>query len=218
MTAKKKKKKFRPPVSLTCRVAWLLAKTIRLTCRIRKKGCFDVLDNDENFIVVCWHNRILLTGLFVANWFREPGICGIVSQSGDGDFAAEYGRLCGGDVVRGSSSKGGFRALLKLKKKLEEGVHVFITPDGPRGPMYHVHPGAVVLAAKTGRRILPICTNTASPYQLGSWDKTQIPRFFSSGEFIIGEPLTILPRDAQDDAKTGCEKVRKALLEITNDG
>ena len=52
--------------------------------------------------------------------------------------------------VRGSSSRGGARALLQSRRVLEKGLTVAFTTDGPRGPALVAKPGPITLARSSG--------------------------------------------------------------------
>ncbi|MBR4124917.1 MAG: hypothetical protein IKR13_01820, partial [Victivallales bacterium] len=95
-----------------------------------------------------------------------------------------------------------------------EGFCPLLTVDGPRGPRYTVHPGAVALARDGQAPLVPVLFNAKHYWQLKSWDKMQIPWPFTRMTMIIGKPLD-LPLDLPTE--DGCEQLRQALLELTVD-
>jgi lysophospholipid acyltransferase (LPLAT)-like uncharacterized protein len=76
---------------------------------------------------------------------------------------------------------------------------VAFTLDGPRGPADVAQPGAVWLSKATGNPLLPFHSEAASSWTLKSWDRTQIPKPFTTIAMAIGEPLYV-PRDANEAA------------------
>ena len=76
---------------------------------------------------------------------------------------------------------------------------VAITLDGPRGPAEVAQPGAVWLAKATGNPLLPIHSEAASSWTLKSWDRTQIPKPFTTVAMAVGKPIYV-PRNADERA------------------
>jgi lysophospholipid acyltransferase (LPLAT)-like uncharacterized protein len=73
------------------------------------------------------------------------------------------------------------------------------TVDGPRGPARVAQPGAVWLAKATGNPVLPFHLEASRHWTLGSWDRTQIPKPFSTVGLAVGEPFDVAP-DADETA------------------
>ncbi len=213
----KKKKKAVPGWAVT--LGARLFQLLRRSWRVRRTDRAGIVDGDGKpwpIIAVLWHNRIpVLADFFPRRLQRQSA--GLASASRDGEAAARVLKAFGYQAVRGSSSRGGFEALLGLRKKLDEGVSVALTVDGPRGPKYEVHPGAVLLAEQTGVPIVPFALRSPRRWELKGWDRMQIPKPFSRVEFIIGEPLHVPPDLTPEQRREWCEKVREALLAITDD-
>ena len=96
-----------------------------------------------------WHGRILSGTLY----FQRRGIVVITSENFDGEWIARIIERFGFGTARGSSSRGGLRAMLQLVRDMEKGKPAAFTLDGPRGPARVAQPGAIWLARATG---LPI--------------------------------------------------------------
>lgn len=134
-----------------------------------------------------WHGRIL-----PATWFwRDRGIVVMTSQNFDGEWIARIIRRFGYGTARGSTSRGGRRALIQLKRDAASGRPAAFTVDGPRGPARRVQPGAVWLAGATGNPILPFHIEADRHWSASSWDRTQIPRPFSAVAVAIGAPFEV---------------------------
>lgn len=142
-------------------------------------------------ILALWHGRIL-PGL---HYFRNRGVVVITSQNFDGEWIAKILHRFGFGTARGSTSRGGARALVQMRRDLAAGKPVAFTVDGPRGPARVVQPGVVFLAGATGQPILPYHIEASRHWTLGSWDRTQIPKPFSTVALVIGEPIEVESTD-----------------------
>jgi lysophospholipid acyltransferase (LPLAT)-like uncharacterized protein len=138
-------------------------------------------------IFAFWHGRIL-----PATWFwRDRDIVVMTSENFDGEWIARIIRRFGYGVARGSTSKGGARALARLRREMHAGKSAAFTLDGPRGPACTAQPGAVWLSGLTGNPILPFHIEAARYWVANSWDCTQIPKPFSRVAVAIGEPVQV---------------------------
>ena len=146
-------------------------------------------------IMSFWHGRILPATVY----FRGRGIVVITSENFDGEWIAGIIERFGFGTARGSSSRGGLKALLQLKRTLAAGKPAGFTVDGPRGPARVSQPGAVWLAKATGHPVLPFHLEADRYWTLGSWDRTQIPKPFATVGIAIGEPFYV-PADADEAA------------------
>jgi len=138
-------------------------------------------------IFASWHGRILPATLF----WKNRGIVVIISRNFDGEWIAGIVRRFGYGTARGSTSRGGARALVQLRRDLAGGKPAGFTLDGPRGPARVVQPGAVFLAGATGQPILPFHIESSAAWTLRSWDRTQIPKPYARIGVAVGPPLEI---------------------------
>jgi lysophospholipid acyltransferase (LPLAT)-like uncharacterized protein len=185
--------------------AWLIASVgyrlvalLGSTLRWRTEGLehFDALvGSGRQPVMAFWHGRILPATYY----FRGRGIVVITSENFDGEWIAGIIERFGYGTARGSTSRGGRRALLQLARDLEAGKPAGFTLDGPRGPARVAQPGAVWLAKATGHPVLPFHLEASSHWTLNSWDRTQIPKPFATVALVVGEPFMV-PRDADDEA------------------
>ncbi len=122
-----------------------------------------------------WHRCIL-----PAAWhFRDLDVAVMTSQSKDGEYIAHMIERFGFLPVRGSSSRGGARALLELRRLVEAGHTVAFTIDGPRGPKYVAKPGPVLLAKSTQKPMLAFHFAVDRAWTLNTWDDFLIPKPFA---------------------------------------
>jgi lysophospholipid acyltransferase (LPLAT)-like uncharacterized protein len=142
-------------------------------------------------IMAFWHGRVLTATYF----FRGRRIVVMISENFDGEWIARIIERFGFLTSRGSSSRGGRRALLQLKRNMDEGRPAGFAVDGPRGPARVVQPGAVWLAKLSGNPVVPFHMEASSYWSMNSWDRTQVPRPFSTVALVVGSPIGV-PGDA----------------------
>jgi lysophospholipid acyltransferase (LPLAT)-like uncharacterized protein len=145
-------------------------------------------------VMAFWHGRILPATYY----FRRRGIVVITSENFDGEWIARIIERFGYGTARGSSSRGGIKAMLQLRRDVQSGRPAGFTLDGPRGPARVAQAGAVWLASATGNPVLPFHLEASSHWSLNSWDRTQIPKPFSTVALSVGEPMDV-PAEASDD-------------------
>jgi lysophospholipid acyltransferase (LPLAT)-like uncharacterized protein len=181
----------RAKATLIAAAAFPVAAGLSTTLRWKVQGTehWDaIISSGRQPILALWHGRIF-AGL---HYFRDRGVVVITSQNFDGEWIARILHRFGFRTARGSTSRGGARALVHMRRALAEGHPAAFTVDGPRGPARVAQPGAVWLAAATGNPILPFHIEAGRYWTAQSWDRTQIPKPFSSVAIAIGEPLPIL--------------------------
>lgn len=144
-------------------------------------------------IYASWHNHVFLATYF----WRRRGIVVMTSQSFDGEYIARFIQRFGYGAARGSSTRGGPGALIEMMRLVRAGCPAGFTVDGPRGPRHIAKTGAVLLAKKTGRPVLPFTVNAARCYELPSWDRLQIPLPFGRAHVRIAPPIYV-PADADE--------------------
>lgn len=138
-------------------------------------------------VLVLWHGEMLP----LLYYHRNRGIAVLVSEHGDGEIIARILSDFGFRLVRGSSSRGAARALIAVDRELRAGVDVGITPDGPRGPLHSVAPGALLAAHRAGVRMIPLAARASAFWQLGSWDRFMIPKPFAKVTIAYGDPIAV---------------------------
>ena len=138
-------------------------------------------------VMAFWHGRILPATFY----FRRRGIVVITSENFDGEWIARIIERFGYGTARGSTSHGARRAMLQLVKDMKAGLPAGFTLDGPRGPAHVAQPGAVWLASATGNPLLPFHLEASAHWSLRSWDRTQIPKPFSTVALVVGEPMDV---------------------------
>ncbi len=173
----------------------LIGPTLRVTESVEEGGPEKM--HMDPAVMVFWHRCV-----FPATYFyRKRGIAVMTSQSFDGEYIARIIHRFGFSAPRGSSSRGGVRALLGMHKIIDKGLSVAFTIDGPRGPIYVAKPGPVLLARNTQVPIYCFYIACENAWVLGSWDQFMIPKPFSRILVRVGR-LIHVPRET-DSAGIG---------------
>ena len=154
----------------------------------------------SNIIVAMWHGDLLMQPLNYRHFKPNGKIKVIVSEHRDGETIRKVVDYLGVGALSGSSTRGGAKALIGAIKAIKSGIDVAITPDGPKGPIYSVADGIVVLSQKTKSKILPFSSIPSKYWQFKSWDKFIVPKPFGTIDFYIGEPFD-LDELTMEDAK-----------------
>ncbi len=189
-------------------VGYRLVAALGATLRWRTTGLehFDAIRAaGRQPVMAFWHGRILPATYF----FRRRGIVVITSENFDGEWIAGIIERFGYGTARGSTSRGGRRALLQLTRDMAAGRAAGFTVDGPRGPARVAQPGAVWLAKATGNPVVPFHLEADRHWTLHSWDRTQVPKPFATVALAVGEPMDV-PADADE---AGIESARQRLEE-----
>ncbi len=188
----------------------LLASVITIK-EIPGKHSEELKRQGKKVIFAFWHSSMLVP----AYAGRNLGLKVLISQHRDGEYIARVIQRLGNKVVRGSTTRGGARALLSMIKKIkkEEGSLV-ITPDGPKGPRFIVQPGVIFLAQKAEYPIIPVSLGLTKYWELPSWDRFRIPKPFSRAVLIYGEPITIPPKLEKSEVEEYRELLEKTLNEM----
>ena len=161
-------------------------------------------------ILAGWHGRLLL-GVVIFRRYR-PVIA--VSESSDGDRIAATVQRLGWETPRGSSSRGGVRALLALVREVSSGRIAAHAVDGPKGPAGVIKPGLMLLAKRSAAPILPVYMAARPRFRARSWDRMEIPLPFARVEVRIGEPVEV-SADLSDEQ---LESLRRDLEKQIADG
>jgi len=197
---------------------WLLAAVLRLWGRtLRFEADAATLErltkSDEPAAIVLWHNRLFLSAEMFRRYRTRRRVYGLVSASKDGAWLAAFYRLIGIEPVRGSSSNFGREAGRALIEVMRAGHDIGITPDGPRGPMYTVEPGALVVTRRNNAPMILMGAEFSRAWRLKSWDRFYIPLPFSR----IKMRSAILPAKTPDGIKPDADAVRAALIAVNPD-
>jgi lysophospholipid acyltransferase (LPLAT)-like uncharacterized protein len=164
------------------------------------------------FLVAFWHGRLL----YILRLYQRQRATVLVSRSQDGEFISHILQHFGIQPTRGSTSRGSIQGLYAMVKKVRRGYIAGFTPDGPRGPCYHVQAGIVAVAQKTGATILPLTYNAQWKKVLPTWDRFVLPLPFSRVVVVYGEPITVPAQASMDTLQAKRREVEMRLRQITD--
>jgi lysophospholipid acyltransferase (LPLAT)-like uncharacterized protein len=185
------------------------------TFRWRERGVAHldaVFRSGRQPILALWHGRILAATLY----FRDRGVVAMTSENFDGEWVARLMRRFGYAAARGSTSRGGARALAQLRRELDRGRPVAFTVDGPRGPARVAQPGAAWLAGASGHPIVPFHIEASRFWTARSWDRHQVPKPGSDVAIAIGEPIEVAGT-APGTVEAARSEVERALQRLEGD-
>lgn len=148
------------------------------------------------FLLAIWHQNLIGTILaHVGESFTM-----IISGSKDGELAAIACKKLGHRPARGSSTRGGKKAMVEIVKKMKEGFPGALTVDGPKGPPFVVKPGVIEVARQCQCAILPLCPYPQNFWSFNkSWDQFRLPKPFTKIIVVIGEPIYVPENISRED-------------------
>lgn len=165
-------------------------------------------------IFAFWHSRLFYLVYYYAKTVKKRKVSILVSMSKDGDYGVALVRKLKQNAVRGSTSRGGPKAMRMLAERAAAGNNLAITPDGPRGPAFKVNEGIIRLAQLTGSRIIPASYQATRKRRLKSWDGFIVVKPFGRVHLAFAEPVQI-PRNAgPDEVETYRKELEDTLHEL----
>jgi len=179
----------------------LIGPTLRV-CISFEEGAQSTLEQ-RPLIGSFWHSCII-PATYIC---RNLGVRVMSSYSYDGEYMGRIIHRFGFVAVKGSSSRNAVRALLGLRRALEDGWTVAFTLDGPRGPRHKVKPGPVALARSSGVPLTMFHAAVDRAWVLNSWDRMMIPMPFSRVLLRFGKLISV-PANATD------EEVERYTIEL----
>jgi len=200
---------------------WLVPRLIRLvylflvnTTRWQVVGTPFSRADPQRYLYTFWHARLLMMPrISIGVWHGYM----LISSHRDGGFIADTLHLMGLETVRGSTTRGGARAMLKMLRAVrDENRHLAITPDGPKGPREVVQKGTIQLAMKAGLPVVPVCYATKRHWRINSWDRFYIPQPFSKGVFVMGDPVVLADDEDPDQALARVQQAMDAAQQTAD--
>lgn len=196
-------------------VPWLAAGLMRCLFRLLRVVHVDrayperCWARGERIIIAFWHGRLLMMP------FAYPGTPSalLISQHLDGEYLSRIATRFGFEVVRGSATRGGMRAVKQMIRAIRERLNLAIAPDGPKGPRAKVKSGVIEMARLTGAPIVPVSFSASRRRLLKSWDAFLVPVPFSRAVYIWGEPMYV-PRTATKDEVAQYQEALEARLNL----
>ena len=161
--------------------------TLRLSI-VNEKKWQDLLKQGRPILLCAWHQQFFSAIRHFKNYTRfNPGI--MISQSRDGELISAVANRCGWRTLRGSSSRGGKKAMGAMIEHLTTqkfGAHIL---DGPTGPIGKVKAGAIKMAQETNALVVPFYIHADHAWFFNSWDRFMLPKPFSRVTLTFGEEM-----------------------------
>ena len=162
-----------------------LASTWRISVHGRRPHRERMRRGEGAVVLSLWHGQML--PILVAH--RGEPCRVLVSEHRDGEIITQILASFGFSAERGSSTRGGLRALIGLVQRVRAGDDIAVTPDGPRGPRHSIAPGVALIAQKTNAPIVPLVAHCSRYWQLKSWDAFEIPKPFARVTVLYDQPV-----------------------------
>lgn len=193
--------KYRTYGNVIYRIIRLLMGTLRFRVENREG-----ISEEDNCIYVFWHQKLFFPTVGFEDLKNKVAL---VSPSRDGEIMAAVLENYGYDVIRGSSNERNITSLIQMIRRLKQGYNLGLAADGPQGPAYRIKPGIVYMAAKTGKKIVPIGGAFQHKYVFEkAWDRFHFPYPFTRAAVVVGDPVTV-PWDS--DPETYILKINQAI-------
>jgi hypothetical protein len=192
--------------------AYYLVQFYSMTFRFRvvnEKNWQRLLEQKRVVLLCAWHQQFFAAIRHFKTYSKfNPGL--MISQSRDGDLISGVAGRTGWHTPRGSSTRGGRKAMEAMIEHLKThgfGAHIL---DGPQGPIGKVKAGAIKMAVEADALVVPFYIQADNAWFFNSWDRFMLPKPFSRVTLIFGQEIHF----DRDDTPAGFER-RRQLLETT---
>ena len=182
---------YRCSLAVVPRLAAGLIRIWFATCRLKVHGDGPLREYvlHDTGIAAFWHYSFL----YFFYYFRKFPAAVMVSASKDGEYIAQLAQQLGHVPVRGSSNRGGVKALREMIDLLQKGRNSAIVADGSQGPARRLQAGCILMASKSGKPIFPMAWAANRAIVFKSWDRTVVPMPFATIALHQGEPFYVPP-------------------------
>lgn len=191
-------------------IVYLIIRLIGMSLKIDTRGWKAVQESKGGRICAGWHGQTFAA----ATLFRGLGVWTLISTSRDGEMQNKIFSKFGFNTIRGSSSKGGTRALVEAIRVLKKDTIMAFTPDGPRGPSGVVQPGIMKMAQKSGAALIPSGVAANRKWNLPTWDKYMIPKPFARVVMLFGDPLYVSKGASDEEIEAIRLQFEKAIHDL----
>ena len=177
-----------------------------------------ILREKKPVIFVMWHNRAALGACYLYRTLHRGGakLSLLASTSQDGELVMHIARQWGMGIARGSSTRGGTKALRTLYRGItRDQSSPVLVPDGPRGPIYEFKTGVAMLARMSRAPVVPIGLAARRFHAIGSWDRLIIPWAFTRITVVVGAPQTVAPDLGPEDLELERLRLQQLLVDAT---
>ncbi len=185
----------------------LLLKLLMRSCRIIRIEGMDATREALSrtaggAVYASWHQRMS----YLFHILGSQHVTVMISRSRDGEYTAAMARWLGFQPVRGSSTRGGVRALKEIIRRMRQGEIGGMLADGPQGPPRVAKLGSLVMARSAGVPVIPVLWGADRCWQFNSWDRYLVPKPFARVVLLYEEPVWV-PPDADGDTIESCRRL-----------
>ena len=175
----------------------MMTRSCRVAGVLGEKAVEEALSSSGGRAVYAtWHQRMF----YHFHYFGKMNLLMMISASRDGEYAARMASWLGFRSVRGSSTRGGSRALKNIVTRLKNGQDsAGMLADGPQGPPRVVKMGSLIMARDAGLPLIGVMWGGEKCWVLNSWDRYMIPKPFSRVVIAYTEPMWIPEGTAGED-------------------
>ena len=162
----------------------LINRSLRLKI-IGAENFYNLKAASREIVFIFWHQATFIP----LYHYRQRQACILTMNSVRGEVLARAAQRLNYQVIllEGEADSKGLRQLIKLAR---QGHDCNLAVDGPLGPAYKIKPGALFLAQKLDRPILPTVAAARPGWNIPwRWDKYLIPWPFARAVLILGEPI-----------------------------
>jgi len=199
-------------------LAFMIMYVISFTLRVKEIGKekeAKLIKEGKPVILSFWHGRLF----YIPYYFRKTSSRWriLISSSNDGEMITQTISWFGYGKVRGSSFKDARRALIGLKRAVDEGYSVAMIADGSRGPCEKMQMGALMVSKLSGAAAIPFTVTFSKYWKMKSWDRFLLPKPFSEAVVIYGDPVVVPPDSPSEILEEKRIELEENLTQITNE-
>ncbi len=194
--------------------AYYLIRIYSLTFRlqvINEKKWQNLLKQGKPILLCAWHQQFFSAIRHFKTYSHfNPGL--MISRSRDGELIAGVANRTGWHTPRGSSSRGGKKAMNAMIDHLTTyglGAHIL---DGPTGPIGKVKAGVIKMALEADALVVPFYTHADHAWFFNSWDRFMLPKPFSKVFLTFGEELQLAPASTPEEFEAQRKLVETTML------
>ncbi|RMH05003.1 MAG: DUF374 domain-containing protein [Planctomycetota bacterium] len=173
---------------------WFL-RALSATWRVRRVGAEETIESGRPLTYGLWHESIP-AGVAL---HRRYGLTVMISSHHDGELITRIVERLGFRTARGSSTRGGSRALREMLAASRHSNGLVLTPDGPRGPAHSIAPGVFFVAGATGRPLVATGFAASRAWRARSWDRMMLPKPFARVVVAYAEPIPVSRAAAREE-------------------
>lgn len=191
---------------LTAAILWLVYRAYYATIRkhlVNSAHSPRALASGKNVIYVFWHSKSFV--MLPSGRRRRVAVLTLLDWQN-----RVYDWICRFYGYRTVPVRSPAAAAATLRKLLDEGWHVGLALDGPKGPAGVIKPGALYLASQTGRPIVGVNVRVSRSIRIQRrWDRFEIPLPFALAAMRLSEPISVRPGDWEASRR----QIEEALID-----